>query len=910
MQHAPLCLLLFGGVLAAQTTINVTTLADNLASPPAGSLRAAILAANLARGGIANPITIAFAAPLVGQTITLAAQLPFLNASNVTFSVPVANNTQRVTIDANTQLGAFIVTGNDVTFRYLRIRGGLLDTLSLYGCARATFEFCDVQNTGEGACYSVGARNTTYRDCTFEGGTGLGILAVDGGDGLRLERCIVRNYANNAGLTCTGIAGLVVTGCTFSGSNNGIQILEACRDAVIGPSNTLTGNKVSGLSATLALRMQIVSSTIRSNGGWGVYLQDRCVDTLVDNCVFDQNGTGSSSIGPGSSQLVLSHLDRVTIKRTNFTAGYGNGVELIASSNVTFDPTAPVCLISGNRGNALKTQTQCSVVRLDQVDMQGNCTVLSEPQVILSDSSAVVLNGCKITASTKGGLQTVRCSNVTVTGGTRIQNNGQDAVSIGDSSDVVIGPRNPADPVELGCLITGNGGGLYFDKAVDCRLNGNTVLSGGGCAVTGNGQPITITNSSLRVVIGPQVTVTPTSGTSIVVTGGSNLTQVRGCTLVGYTGNAAFVTNATNTEIRSCTMTGSAASGTGVLVDRSNGTSLFSNVVSGHNGQGIVIQDSANVLVGPGNIVKRNTREGVLIQQAGAALPTSVTMESSQITNNGLAAGNYGGVFARSSTLKMVNCTVASSFTLGHYWNLYIDSSATATVANSLFWGARYCDRFLAGGISRMDYSIYGTQTGSTAWSAYTGNNTTTDPQLVNVASDDVHVVATSPAKNSGTNAPTNVALPSADYEGDARVLCTTVDKGADELTPCFLGNALDLVGPWTREPGQSRLQLGLDASNQSGRTVLLLASFAGATNGVPLANGAVLPLQPDAVTFAFLDAPAFSLVQLDGQGRGTFTLELPPPLLDAFGRQVAFAFTVVPTLDFVSNPVVVRFFQ
>lgn len=898
--------------LSAQATnLTVTTTADNQANPPPGSLRAAILAANQARGSATNPITITFAAGLIGQTITLAAQLPILNASFVTITAPVTNQAQRVIVDANVQNGSFLITGNDVTMRYVRIRGGQLDTLSLYGCARATFEFCDLQGTGEGACYSVGAPQTTFRDCLFDGGTGLGMLTVDGGDGLRVERCTFQNYPNSAGLTCTGTANVVVTGSTFTGCGNGLQLIEVCQNAVIGPGNLIASNKVYGFVATLAVNLQVVGTTFRANGGWGAYLQDRTADTVIDGCTFDQNGIGSTSIAPGSSQLVLSDDLRTRILRTNFTAGYGTAIETLGSQGLRIEPTAPACQITGHRGHALKVQNGSAGLRCDLVSMQGNCTTYTAPQVLFTDSRDLLLTRCTISGSPQGGLQTVRCSNVTVTAGTQIVNNGRDALTIGDSSDIVFGPRNVLDPVEIGCTITGNGGGIAFDRAVDCKIQGNTVLGGGGTTFSGNTQPITIGTSCQNVVLGPGFTVTTPSSTAIVVTGSANQSKIQGCIVSGYTGNAIFVSNATNTEVRGCALTGSASSGAGVLVDRGNGTSLFGTIVANNGGQGIVIQDSANVLVGPGNVVKRNRREGILVQQGGGALPTSVTMESTQVTNNAVGFANTAGVMIRNATLKMVNCTVASASSPGHWWNLYVANTATATVANSVFWGAGFSDRFLQAGSSTMDYSIYGTQAGSATWGTILGNNVVSDPLFANLVSDDVHIGATSPAKHTGVNAPSGVALPSVDYEGDPRVICTTVDRGADErVLPCVLGNSLHLAGEWLREPGDSLLRLDLDAPTQAGRSALLLASLAGATNGVPLRLGAVLPLEPDALTVAFLAAPAIAVLPLDAQGRATTTIAVPVEVQAALGREIAFAFTVVPALDFASNPVVVRFFQ
>src|SRR5262249_18538843 len=61
------------------TTLTVTTAADNVAAPPPGSLRAALMAAN--NGDVIN-----FAPGLAGQTIALTGALPALTQSGLTIT--------------------------------------------------------------------------------------------------------------------------------------------------------------------------------------------------------------------------------------------------------------------------------------------------------------------------------------------------------------------------------------------------------------------------------------------------------------------------------------------------------------------------------------------------------------------------------------------------------------------------------------------------------------------------------------------------------------------------------------------------------------------------------------------------------------------------------------------------------
>ena len=82
---------------------------------------------------------------------------------------------------------------------------------------------------------------------------------------------------------------------------------------------------------------------------------------------------------------------------------------------------------------------------------------------------------------------------------------------------------------------------------------------------------------------------------------------------------------------------------------------------------------------------------------------------------------------------------------------------------------------------------------------------------------------------------------------------------------------------------------------------------------GTTLPGGLVIPLNRDGLTdyiLKNLNTAGFQnfMVDLDGQGKGTATLDTLGPLSPQFiGRTMSFAFTLTGSYDFVSNPIDVR---
>lgn len=97
------------------------------------------------------------------------------------------------------------------------------------------------------------------------------------------------------------------------------------------------------------------------------------------------------------------------------------------------------------------------------------------------------------------------------------------------------------------------------------------------------------------------------------------------------------------------------------------------------------------------------------------------------------------------------------------------------------------------------------------------------------------------------------------------------------------------------------------------GRSYVVVAGVSGDRPGLRLPGGAVVPVRPDAVTGAFLEATTAGLLpgfagRLDGTGRATATFVVPPGWTFLAGRELTLAFALLDPSDFASNAVGVRF--
>ena len=881
---------------AQGVTFTVTSAADAEPAPP-GSLRQAILDANAARGSAANPIKIAFSTALLGKTVALAKHLPVLTGSHVTLEVPAANPAQRLVLDSGpTGLGVIVVSGDVVRFAnfvFLRATG---DTVQCYGNQQVEFVSCEFRNAKDLGLYLVGARQITCRDCTFSG-SATGILAVDAADDLRVERCTFQGVGAIA-ISLAGQARATVTDSLFTGCGGGIFATEVVTDLVVGPGNQFVGNGGHGIDAALLRRATIRGNSFRQNGMAGLAIRDRSADVTVEANTFDGNGTTTAA-----PNCAVEWSQRVTFRQNTLRNGTGPGLVLLGSRDVTFVADAPGNLIETCRSSGLVIAQQSEDVVCEGLVCQGNSTAVGTPQLTIVQSKNIWLRACKIQNGRAAGIQVDRSSAVSIGAGTQVLANVREGIVLTEATDVVIGPRNPADPVETGCTISGNGGAVLFDRARSCRLNGNTVLANGQTVLGQNQDAIKVLNGSDSCQIGPACAITVAAPIAIAITAQATGTTIRDCAVSGATTTSLFVSDVGPGTVRNTTFTGTATSGPGVLLDRAPGWQLFFVTSQDHKaGAGFVLQNATGMLVGPGCTALRNGKEGFLVQRPAA--PTTAVIQSSAAVHNGSGAG--GIVCVGGADLTVAHCTSAGT----HRWGIAGVSGARLTVANSVFFGNQI-DRYVEPGVTAtMVYSDFVVQAGAGSWGGGTGNRSV-DPLFTNLAGGDVHLRATSPLRDVASA--TAAQMPAVDFDNEPRTRGNNPDMGADEMAAAGPGPgeaALWPLGECLREPDRDRIELQLTDPAHAGALAVLVASSSGTTGGLRLAGSAVLPLRPDVLTQAWLGAPALCLVPLDANGQATRAYQVPVGIVQALGGELTFAFSVLPALDFASNAVVVRYYR
>jgi hypothetical protein len=136
---------------------------------------------------------------------------------------------------------------------------------------------------------------------------------------------------------------------------------------------------------------------------------------------------------------------------------------------------------------------------------------------------------------------------------------------------------------------------------------------------------------------------------------------------------------------------------------------------------------------------------------------------------------------------------------------------------------------------------------------------------------------------------------------------------GTTNLTPDPAADPLSADVYEVKETGGTvtfALEAGLA---RAGRKYVLLGCMSGTSPGYPLPGGLVtLPLNWDLFTTAMIPAlntTVFQdfLGQLDGQGRGTAYLNVPPIPPGYVGLFMYYAYTLLNPFDFVSNPVAIE---
>lgn len=327
------------------------------------------------------------------------------------------------------------------------------------------------------------------------------------------------------------------------------------------------------------------------------------------------------------------------------------------------------------------------------------------------------------------------------------------------------------------------------------------VLSAGGPAVTiidggGWGNAVTFSSNETSAALISGFTIRNASQSAVFVSGASPVIQNNVILQTAYYsfGCGIYLSNAGATVAANLFSSSSGSicyQGT-IYVSGNSPAQITGNVIAGNPADGIYIDSLSGPLSVVSNTIIDNQGHGInanSIQSGG-----SLSLIQNVITNN-----QETGVFWSNPPVLMVNNTVAgnsspSSFgfspegseVYGQIVNNQITMENNLLVATG-FSPAFSCDTYDYSNLGIIDHNDieaanalpYGVACPDLTG---TGGNLSVDPLFVALLSNNLHLSSTSPAIKHGSNSAPQ--LPSHDMDGDARILNTIVDIGADEYSP------------------------------------------------------------------------------------------------------------------------------
>ena len=488
------------------TTFIVKNTTDNVTTPAAGSLRAAILASNAAGG--TNTIQFNIAASGI-QTIALVGALPTITTP-VTIDGTSENGyggTPLIDLEgsgAGQGVDGLDISAGSTTVQGLAIGGfsGEGINLSAAGSNTITANYLGTTAAGtvdanglDGILVQSGSNTNTISDNTISGNTQNGIYlnGQAGGSG---------TTATSGNIIIGNFIGTGTTGASVAGNkNNGIEVQNA-PNTVIGGTTAAARNIISGNKVGLGLYNNSDTSVIEGN----------YIGTDV---------SGSNPLGNTGDGIELEGISNSTIGGTasgagNVISGNDNGINcfVIGSTNITIQGN----LIGTNAaGTARVANAGTGITISGPTNVTIGGTTTGARNVISGNTSDGISTGLgAVGLVVQGNYIGVGSDGVTAIG------NGGDGVQLQFNSSVVVG----GTATGAGNIIANNGFSAAFDHSgvvvgfnqiVGSPILGNSIY---------NNENLGIENANSGAQVAPTLNTAVSTGNTGTITG--SLTSAAG----------------------------------------------------------------------------------------------------------------------------------------------------------------------------------------------------------------------------------------------------------------------------------------------------------------------------------------------------------------------------------------------
>ncbi len=558
------------------------------------------------------------------------AVFPNSSATNVC----ITNGTSTVTLDTNASVADLqLATGNILTTN-------LGTQLSVFGT--------QILNAGQIVLNGGGGANTLLtldNNVTLSGGGTVNLNVAGGGGSTFIQQGVggltLTNADNtiqgagiigNNGLALTNDAGGTinanVSGATLTLNGGGLignaGLLEGTNGGFLQIENTVN-NAGGNITANGGTVQVFASATIQ--GGTLNTLNGGTLGTPAGNVAFLDGSTGAGAVTVSTGSTYTSDLGSQTLLlgtinnkgNIQLNGGGGNNTILQLVSNTTLQGGGTVTLSTAGGGGSAFVQQNVGGLTLTNVDntIQGN-GVIGNNGLALTNNA-----GGTIKANVSGGT-------LTLNGGGLVSNAGLLEATNGGTLQIENTVNN------AGGNITANGGTVQM---INATVQGGTLNAvSGGTLETLGGFSATLDGSNAgALTISSNTTYTSDFNSQTALLG--TITNNGNIQVNGGGGTNSFLFAGSNVTLQgggTVTLSTTSSGGGNAIIEQSVGGLTLTNVNNTIQGEGIIGNNGLTLLNQSGGTINANSTGGALI--------TTLTLDSTNVTNIGLLEATNSGV--------------------------------------------------------------------------------------------------------------------------------------------------------------------------------------------------------------------------------------------------------------------------